>query len=496
MQTVRERLLNDTATPRASLGGVVGADLEHRLTSVLGFVRQHSKEITPTRVTHALGDVAAAQAVDVQILDGDEAEASNQFGRNLVVKVVTLVGNVFVQAAYLAGQFTIFATTPLAARAAALQNGKFFFRSAEPARIVNVLTCGQRSKGQQTHVYAHGRTDACLRFGVRQLKLEDDVPVAQIIPLEHGHFDLGVIRDSAVLEQPHQTDILDVEPSFFEPDTVTVDIAHRLVPTLALEARVSGFLASFDAAKERPECFVQTAQGLLDRGVIEPGCILIELAQLLELVGLVIVIDADLALLPRHTAFLERSVIELAVNLQDTVKRLALLTIRVKAKLVTQQHLLARLFFNVAADRFSRYVACRADVVTARPQRRQAAVEPIKFFAQLVTSMPLEAVHDLAHRQRWGELSKQVHVVRLNLKRNNVTLERLHLFANQSVQSPRNGVGQNWAAILRTPYQMIRDIVDCVSRSFGLHNLILAQAFAGVKSDSGETGILNMNRTK
>ena len=486
MQTFRERLLNNTATPRTSLGCVIGADLDHRLTSVFGFIRQHSKKIAPTRVPHALGNMAAAQAIDVQILDGDKSVASDQFGRNLVMKVAALVGNILVQAAYQAGQFAVFATIALATSAAALQNCQLFFGSAKPARVVNVLAGRERGKRQQTHVYANIRADNVIRFVVRQFQLKAGVPVAEIVPLEHNHLNLGIIGNRAMLEQSYQTNVLDIKPALFEADTVTIDVADRLEPTPAFEAGVARFLTGLDTAKERLEGFIQTAQGLLDRRVIEPRGIFVKLTQLLELVGLVGVVETNLALLPRLATLLQGGVVKLAVNLQNAVHRLALLVIRVESELVTQQHLLARLLLDIAADCFSRYVARRANVVTASPQRRQATIKPIELFAQFVAGMSLEAVHDLAHCQCRRELGKQVYVVGLNFKRNHVALERLDLFVDQFIQPLRNLVGEDRTAILWAPHQVVCDIVNCVPRSFGLHNLILAQKFAAVKYYSEE----------
>ena len=486
MQTFRERFLSQTVTPGADLGRVVRGNLDHCLTSICGFIRQHSKEVTPTRVTHALGDVAAAQAIDVQILDGDKAEASDQCGRNLVMKVVTLVGNVFVQAAYLAGQFAILATAPLATRATALQNGQSFFRCAKPARVVDVLVRGQRGKGQQPHVNPNGRSDAVIRFGIRQFQLKAGRPVAEIVPLEDDHLDLGIAGDRAVLEQSHQTDVLDVEPPRLEADPVTVDVADRFEPTLALETRVARFLAGLHAPEECLEGFIQAAQGLLDRRIVEPGGILVKLAQFLELVGLVIVVEADATFLPRHTPFLESRIVKLAMNLPHAIKRLTLRVIRVETKFVAQQHLLTRLCLNIAPHRFSRYVARCANIVAARPQRWQAAVKPVELLAQFVAGVPLKAVHDLAYRQCRWKLDQQMYVVGLDFQCDNVTLERLDLFADQFIESLRNPVGQDRTAILGAPYQVVRDIVDCVSRSFGLHKLILAQMFVDVKSNSRE----------
>ena len=314
MQTFGEGLFNQTATPRAVLGRVVGINLDHCLTSILGFVRQHRKEVAPSRVTHALGDVAAAQATQVQLLEGDKPEASDQFSRNLMMKVAALVGNVFVPATYLARQFAILATASLATSAEALQDRQLFFRCTEPARVVDLFTRRQGGKGRQAHINANIGAHDVGRFRVGQLKLEAGVPVAKLVPLEDDHLDLGVVWKSAVLKDAQQTNMLDVESIRLEADTIAVDIADRFEPALPFEARVAGFLTRLDAPKERLEGFVQAAQGLLDRRVVEPGCILVKGAQLLELLGLVTIVETDPALLPRFAALLQGRIVKLAMD--------------------------------------------------------------------------------------------------------------------------------------------------------------------------------------
>jgi len=95
------------------------------------------------------------------------------------------------------------------------------------------------------------------------------------------------------------------------------------------------------------EGFVETAERLLERGVVAPGDVVVEGANVLELVGLANVADADAAAFPGVSALLEGSVVDLAVDLQDAVECLALAAIRVQAVLVAQDHMnmLAHLFY-------------------------------------------------------------------------------------------------------------------------------------------------------
>ena len=169
---------------------------------------------------------------------------------------------------------------------------------------------------------------------VGQFHLKDDVPVANAVPFENGHLDRAVIGNRAVLEQADEAHVLHVYPAILEPDAVSVDIADRLEPVPPFEARVARFPACLDAAEESLKRLVQSAQGLLERGEVAPGDVVVEGTDLLELVGLTNVADAEGAALPGLSALLEGSVVHLAMNLQDAVECLTLAAIWVQAELV------------------------------------------------------------------------------------------------------------------------------------------------------------------
>lgn len=349
MLTFRESLGHNRTAARADLGRTVGVDPANQRTSFLGFVRQHKQELRPTGVSHTLAHVAAAEALDVQVFDSDETVLLHEPSRELVLEIPPLVGNVLVQPSDLAAQLSISTTAPFAASTLALEQGQFLFGLAKPTGVLDHLASGEGSEVSQAHIDPHSRTYLQFDVEVGQLDLENDVPVAQPVTLEDRHLDLASVGDRAMLKEPDETHVLDIESALFEPDPIVVDVADRLEPSSALEAWIAGFLPLFDAPEEGFKSLVETTKGLLERGVVAPGNVGVEGTDRFELIGLVGVADAHAAAFPGVSSFLKSGVVDLAVGLQDAVARQALSFIGVKSELETEQHIkiLAQMFDEV-----------------------------------------------------------------------------------------------------------------------------------------------------
>jgi hypothetical protein len=248
-----------TAATGANLRCAVRVDPEGQSTGCPGLVLQHVQELTPGGISHALAHVAATEALDVQVFDGDEAVLSHQAGRCFVLEVPPLVGDALVQPPDLPAQLPMPAAAALAASTLPLEQRQFLFALSEPTRVLDHFTCRECGEVCQAHIDPDGWPVSMLDHQIGQLYLEDDVPIADAIPLEDGHLDLALVGDRAVLEQAQETNILNVEPAVSELDPVPVDVADGLEPAATLEARIAGFLTGFHAAEEGLERLVQPA---------------------------------------------------------------------------------------------------------------------------------------------------------------------------------------------------------------------------------------------
>jgi len=455
-----KRFCNSTTTLRTILRRASGIDSDELRTSFLSFVLNHVQKRCPTGISDTFGNVAARKSLDVQRLDGNKAKPINDLSRQLVVKVVALVSRVFVQLADLAGQFFVLAAAAFAPGAPALQSAKFLFSGSEPSRVLDQLSCGQRGENLKSHVDPNGQLISDNGFNIGQLKLEDDVPASQVISLEDTRLDVGLVWQRAMLEQADQSDIVDVQLAIFQSQAVIIDEANRLVPSPTFSARIACLLSSFHTAKEATERFIQPAKGLLQRGKIAPGCILIKLANLLELVSLVIVVDPDLAALPRLAPFGKCIVVDSAMDLKHFVQELGLYATWIQAELVRQIHLATSLILNIARDRFGRDVTSCPDIVRTRPQARQTRFEHRIFLAQHAGRIAFELIDKVLDRICGRCSYEQVNVIGHNCQGQNVNLQCLCFLADQLLQAARNIWCQHGTAVLCAPYQVIVQIVD------------------------------------
>ena len=74
MHPLRQFLFRNGSAVRTNLRRVTRVDLNHGTTSFRGFVAQHFDQATPRGIMDFFGQYSAGQALDVEFLDGDDAE--------------------------------------------------------------------------------------------------------------------------------------------------------------------------------------------------------------------------------------------------------------------------------------------------------------------------------------------------------------------------------------------------------------------------------------
>ena len=339
MNTDTEGLLDKTATCRAHLRCVARVHRDPPTTSLRSFVVEEREELRPTCIADALGNVAAGQPLDVQDFCNDHRVCINQRPAELVLEVEPPVPDTLVMLADQAAELPVLAAAPLAAGAALLEHGQPLLARPEPARVIDFLARREGDKRQQTHVEADRFQRAGQGFGVGQLKLEDDAPVAQPVALDDSLPDNGSLRQRAVPEQADAAHMLHVQATVTEMQAIAVDVAHGVEAAAPFVARIARRLPGLDAAKEGGIGFVEAAERLLDRTVVQPRGVGIKLADRLKLAGLRSVVDALAALLPRQAALGEGVVVQAPVYPENAIQRLTLFVGRIQAVLVREIHL-------------------------------------------------------------------------------------------------------------------------------------------------------------
>jgi hypothetical protein len=97
-------------------------------------------------------------------------------------------------------------------------------------------------------------------------------------------------------------------------------------PFWRFKARITGFTASFYPAEKGFESFVQTAEGLIQRLFITGGKIFIFLAEFSQKIDLVKTGYSPLLSFPSILPHSEGAIVQPAMNIELTVKRLGLVS--------------------------------------------------------------------------------------------------------------------------------------------------------------------------
>src|SRR5947208_11155318 len=139
---------------------------------------------------YRLGKPTARQALDVQVLYGDDAVVIHQFTRQLVLEIVALLEHMAIEFGNsAAGTFP--AARPLRASGnVALLAPKFFLGCAVPSRIVYDFGIAGYSEGFQANVDANGIVILRQRFAIQD-RGKAGVPLAVFI-LESERFNFAL----------------------------------------------------------------------------------------------------------------------------------------------------------------------------------------------------------------------------------------------------------------------------------------------------------------
>ena len=479
MYTNVQALGNNHPTPAARLARVVGIHGDDLSTSVLDFVLKHLPERAQRRVVCGEGETAVVEHErEIQVFDGDQAVLAGQVGRGLVPEVTPLVGDAFLQDGDPARRLAPTGAELLAAGHAPLSDAQISKRRAQPTRVINERTVRKGKQAVQSHV--HANDGPCVDNGSRlgQVQLQTDVPLAARAALDDNLTDVCAVRHSAV--QPHADvpDVLHVQPVARQLAAVAVAVLHALETVAPLETRRSAL-----ALVEGSVRLVHTAKHLLNRSRVQHAHLVRQrVALVADAPPLCVVGHPAPAAPPVPTPFVEGVVVDGLHLVKQRRQQMRLLLGWAEAVLVGANHLLAALLLvDVPLDRLRGYVPCRADVVTTRPQVRQAALEIREFLAQFMRGVALDAVHDLVGGNCGRERAEQVNVVGLNREVQHFSAEFGCFRVNQLIQPRCHRAYQDRAAVLRYPNEVEVDVVGRVAGSLAIHERIVSCLFRSCK---------------
>lgn len=318
MLTHGERLANLCST-QAGLTCAARVNLHEHAPGTLSLVREIKEKVGPSSIVDGLRKHPARQALDVQILDGDQAVLINNLPGFFVMKIPALIANVIVKPRQKQDRLASAIGALLSTRRTALQSSKFCLRDPEPARVFDLRPVAQRGKRIKSDVYA----DHVSVKGQRRRFAFDG---------EQGKPAPGLTFDCEGFDFPVNRSVqLDSNiANFRDPQLVTdervADLSkrHAVVATSRAKAWIPRLLSVLHATKERVKSQMYAAQDVLQNLCVDCGDVLATRAYLFQLQVLIEPGNRFTLALPRIAAFLQSCIVELAANGKLIIQRLLL----------------------------------------------------------------------------------------------------------------------------------------------------------------------------
>src|SRR5881275_2766450 len=334
MPTLRKRLGHGRSA-YAHLAGSTRIHLHQLSPGARSLVPEFGKERVPSGVVDRAGQYSARKSFDVQVFHPDQPVAFHQPTAEIMMKGGTLVSDFTVRLGHQCGGLAAAVAAALATGKPALGAAQVCQPALEVSRIVDLLAIRKCDKAIQSDIHA----DLFGRLRQRHtvpLDGKTHVPVVHV-PLDRNGLDLTLHRP--VQLHFDATSALDTQLPVIE-QSAAIAVGWKgdtVVPPERTEAREARLLAASYANEERLEGLIQPAEHILAAGEVgqseQPF-----FPHRLQLLGLVVVVDALAANFPSIAPFLKGGVVELASLVELVLEKPSLGLVGVQAVFVGGAH--------------------------------------------------------------------------------------------------------------------------------------------------------------
>jgi hypothetical protein len=332
MPAIRKRLRNASPT-NASLRCSARVNLDESPASVFSFVSEHRKESRPSCITNGLSQLASGQAFNVQILHGNCAVFVNQFAREFVLKVRTLIADQNMSSLKQLDCLEPSCASSLAPGYLALTTAQSRLSIPIVARIGDCRAISEHGEAIQSDIDSRSLIARRQRRGL-PLYAEAGEP-ASSLPLKRDRLDLtfkGPMQGYFDVARAMSAQLSRIKQLY---SVWVFREADRIVALRRAVARKACFASLCHTPKESMEGAIHALQNI-------PGALKTWYFQeplgshRLQLFILIEKANRLAGCLPRADAFLKRAVVKVARLTQLAVKKLGLRVSRIQAILVRQ----------------------------------------------------------------------------------------------------------------------------------------------------------------
>ena len=264
MNTNTQILAYNVSTKRTSLCCSAWINFNKCSTGPFRLVAQIIEELCPCCIVYEFIQTfeAVKHLTRLKFLNKNKAESIHDFSAEFMLKVRTLVGNLFMQ----------FRQRPVCSlaflfRMLLLKVGELIFALFKIFGIVNnfaVRCCGKRFNAYINSNFLIG----CRQNNSRGISTGESGIEPSVLSLDRD----GFYRAFNIPMQfnPDTADVLDIEPSVLKPNSITIGGKGNQIEAVSVfEAWESRIVATFNAPKKCLECLIQTSQNILRGGIIQ-----------------------------------------------------------------------------------------------------------------------------------------------------------------------------------------------------------------------------------
>jgi len=459
VNTVSEsfRHFGQCPTSGAYLRRAVGVNLNKQAPGFFRLVSELGKETTPGCIVDRPSEKSTRETFNVQVFDGDKAILINEGTAEFVLEVRPLVPDMHMSLLEKANCLSSTDTALLSPGNLSLAAPELCQSEFEVTGIINQFAIRKGGKGSQPHI---DPDSALRRYCSRHIN--DDrkasVPLSGL-SLEGERLDFTC--DRPVRLEFDDTNTLDSQSTNFGQVTTIAPSGEGVAieAITAFESGETGLLSSLNPAKESGEGLVDSSENILTGGEVGKPKVA-RIPNLFKLVSLVIVVKRY-ALHPVSIPTLLKGGIIKRTSFGKLMLQARNLCPRgIQTILEGLTHLLALLSLNVLSDSRLTHITNRTDIVATRPQTRELGSQDSELRAQNTRRSPFKLIYDMLNRL--GRLSghKNVNVVGHDFYRLKVNSKLFGFHAEHFFETAGNFTCEYLFAILRTPYQVILDVVD------------------------------------
>ena len=313
MDTSREVFRNLDPTSRAELGGVLGWDFDHLLTSLRRFVSKNLKEPKPSSISHLPGETMILPIPGIHVLDVDGIIGFEKLIGDFKVEISPLIGNFLMGLGYEKPVFLPLLGTFPPSREPLLPHSKPSVGLVKMTGISYLNSIGGGEEGFKSNINSHLFASSGQRFFGDTITGEVGIPFTGGSSSDSDGLNVALNRPGK--PEFESSEIGDGEILALKPPAGLLQ-GEGIISVFALESGEAGFLPILNPAEEALKSSIKSLQNILESlGVylfVFRECLL----KLRKLSFLLRAGDGVMFLLVEASALLKSGVIEVSAKVK------------------------------------------------------------------------------------------------------------------------------------------------------------------------------------